>query len=230
MGHARLVPPDARVQLAVPERQGGTRRAWAHLFRQFSFPAGSAAMSLPRRPARSRGRRTRYSSRTPTAWCSTTLTCSWRAWSAMAKRRPARWHRLALQQVPQPGQRWRGAADPHLNGYKIANPTMLARIRHEELEALLHGYGYTAVFRRGRRSARDAPADGRDAGRRDRGDPRIQQGAREVRPTAATLADDRAAHPEGMDRPERVDGTPGRGYVPGPPGSDRRRRGETPRT
>jgi xylulose-5-phosphate/fructose-6-phosphate phosphoketolase len=31
----------------------------------------------------------------------------------------------------------------HLNGYKINNPTVLARISHEELEALFVGYGYT---------------------------------------------------------------------------------------
>ena len=31
----------------------------------------------------------------------------------------------------------------HMNGYKIANPTMPARIPHEELESLLRGYGYT---------------------------------------------------------------------------------------
>jgi xylulose-5-phosphate/fructose-6-phosphate phosphoketolase len=31
----------------------------------------------------------------------------------------------------------------HLNGYKIANPTVLARISHEELDQLLRGYGYT---------------------------------------------------------------------------------------
>jgi xylulose-5-phosphate/fructose-6-phosphate phosphoketolase len=30
----------------------------------------------------------------------------------------------------------------HLNGYKIANPTVLARIPHEELDALLRGYGF----------------------------------------------------------------------------------------
>ncbi|KMS90574.1 phosphoketolase family protein [Prauserella rugosa] len=30
----------------------------------------------------------------------------------------------------------------HLNGYKIANPTLLARIPHDELDALLRGYGY----------------------------------------------------------------------------------------
>jgi xylulose-5-phosphate/fructose-6-phosphate phosphoketolase len=34
----------------------------------------------------------------------------------------------------------------HLNGYKIANPTLLARIEHEELEQLLRGYGWTPYF------------------------------------------------------------------------------------
>jgi xylulose-5-phosphate/fructose-6-phosphate phosphoketolase len=34
----------------------------------------------------------------------------------------------------------------HLNGYKINNPTLLARISHEELEALLRGYGWTPYF------------------------------------------------------------------------------------
>src|SRR5829696_4598058 len=34
----------------------------------------------------------------------------------------------------------------HLNGYKIANPTVLARISHDELRALFEGYGYRPVF------------------------------------------------------------------------------------
>ncbi len=34
----------------------------------------------------------------------------------------------------------------HLNGYKIANPTVLARISHEELESLFVGYGYQPYF------------------------------------------------------------------------------------
>jgi xylulose-5-phosphate/fructose-6-phosphate phosphoketolase len=34
----------------------------------------------------------------------------------------------------------------HLNGYKIANPTVLARISHEELEELFRGYGYKPFF------------------------------------------------------------------------------------
>ncbi len=34
----------------------------------------------------------------------------------------------------------------HLNGYKIANPTVLARIPHAELESLFVGYGYRPYF------------------------------------------------------------------------------------
>jgi xylulose-5-phosphate/fructose-6-phosphate phosphoketolase len=34
----------------------------------------------------------------------------------------------------------------HLNGYKIANPTVLARISREELDSLLRGYGYLPHF------------------------------------------------------------------------------------
>src|SRR5690606_25689225 len=34
----------------------------------------------------------------------------------------------------------------HLNGYKINNPTVLARISHDELENLFRGYGWTPFF------------------------------------------------------------------------------------
>jgi len=34
----------------------------------------------------------------------------------------------------------------HLNGYKIANPTVLSRISHDELEKLFIGYGYKPYF------------------------------------------------------------------------------------
>ena len=45
-----------------------------------------------------------------------------------------------------------GAVIPilHLNGYKIANPTVLARIPREELVELLRGYGYRPYFVEGR--------------------------------------------------------------------------------
>jgi xylulose-5-phosphate/fructose-6-phosphate phosphoketolase len=42
----------------------------------------------------------------------------------------------------------------NLNGYKINNPTLLARITHEELEDLFKGYGYTPFFVEGS----DAPS------------------------------------------------------------------------
>jgi xylulose-5-phosphate/fructose-6-phosphate phosphoketolase len=34
----------------------------------------------------------------------------------------------------------------HLNGYKIANPTVLARIPEDELDALMRGYGWDPIF------------------------------------------------------------------------------------
>lgn len=42
----------------------------------------------------------------------------------------------------------------HLNGYKIANPTVLARIPAEELDSLMRGYGYIPITVAG-----DDPAD-----------------------------------------------------------------------
>ncbi len=42
----------------------------------------------------------------------------------------------------------------HLNGYKIANPTVLARIPEDELASLMRGYGYSPRFVTG-----DEPAD-----------------------------------------------------------------------
>jgi xylulose-5-phosphate/fructose-6-phosphate phosphoketolase len=41
----------------------------------------------------------------------------------------------------------------HLNGYKIANPTVLARISPEELDQLLRGYGWTPYYVEGHEPA-----------------------------------------------------------------------------
>ena len=65
----------------------------------------------------------------------------------MAKRKPVRWPPAwHSNKFLNPGTD--GAVLPilHLNGYKIANPTMLARIPHEELEQLLRGYGWKPYF------------------------------------------------------------------------------------
>ena len=49
----------------------------------------------------------------------------------------------------------------HLNGWKIANPTVLARIPEPELADLLRGYGYYPVFGARSRPGRDASGTGR---------------------------------------------------------------------
>ena len=41
----------------------------------------------------------------------------------------------------------------HLNGYKISNPTILARIPRDELELLLRGYGWAPIFVEGHEPA-----------------------------------------------------------------------------
>ena len=91
----------------------------------------------------------------------------------------------------------------HLNGYKIANPTVLARISHEELDALMRGYGYTPHFVEG-----DDPAKMHQllAHTLDLviGEIKaIQADARKNGFTrAAPVAHDRLPQSQGLDRPE----------------------------
>ncbi len=84
----------------------------------------------------------------PLERCSTIPTSSSPAVSAMVKPKPGPlatgWHsNKFLNPITD------GAVLPilHLNGYKIANPTLLARIPREELEQLLHGYVVAAILR-----------------------------------------------------------------------------------
>ena len=53
---------------------------------------------------------------------------------------------LALKQVPGRGARRGGPAGAHSTATRSPNPTVLARIGHEELRALLTGYGYAPRF------------------------------------------------------------------------------------
>ncbi len=91
----------------------------------------------------------------------------------------------------------------HLNGYKIANPTVLARISQEELESLFSGYGYHPYFVEGdepiaMHEAMAATLDAVCAEIRDDSGRRAPQ----RRHSTAALADDRPAHAEGLDRSE----------------------------
>ncbi len=77
----------------------------------------------------------------------------------------------------------------HLNGYKIANPTVLARIPAEELDSLLYGYGYRPITVAG-----DDPAD--------------------VHQQLAAAFDDAFDQIAAIQRAARLDGEPGRPLWP----------------
>jgi xylulose-5-phosphate/fructose-6-phosphate phosphoketolase len=102
-----------------------------------------------------------------------------------------------------------GAVFPilHLNGYKISNPTILARITHEELDQLLRGYGWDPIYVEGHEHAamHQAMAAALDSGmERIR---EIQADARErghaERPRWPMIV---LASPKGWTGPVEVDG------------------------
>ena len=100
----------------------------------------------------------------------------------------------------------------HLNGYKIAGPTVLARIPHAELEALLCGYGYAPLFVAGDDPAvmHQLMAAALDTAIAEI--QRIQSDAHQRIHAACALAPDRAAlSPKGWTGPQEVDGLPSAG-------------------
>ncbi|HAN56896.1 MAG TPA: phosphoketolase, partial [Betaproteobacteria bacterium] len=95
----------------------------------------------------------------------------------------------------------------HLNGYKIANPTVLARITDEELEQLLRGYGWSPIFVEGDDPAlmHEAMAEALDCAIEQIKD--IQQDARDrkntTRPRWPMIV---LVSPKGWTGPKVVDG------------------------
>ena len=131
---------------------------------------------------------------------------------------------LALEQVPRPGARRRGAADPAPQRLQDRQPDGARPDPARRARRAARGLRLRAVLRRGRRSRRchqqmAATLDAR--ARRDRDDP-ARAPARTARDRAAALADDRAPHAEGLDRPEGGRRPAGRGHVARPPGAARR--------
>jgi xylulose-5-phosphate/fructose-6-phosphate phosphoketolase len=100
----------------------------------------------------------------------------------------------------------------HLNGYKIANPTILARISREELDQLLRGYGWSPYYVEGHEPAlmHEAMAATLDAVIGEIR--RIQKSAREHgdahRPRWPMIV---FISPKGWTGPKMVDGLPNEG-------------------
>ncbi len=100
----------------------------------------------------------------------------------------------------------------HLNGYKIANPTLLARIPRAELSQLLQGYGWTPYFVEGHdpSAMHEAMAATLDAA--------VEQ-IRTIQSTARSAAESTRpawpmivlASPKGWTGPKFVDGVPNEG-------------------
>ncbi|HKD96855.1 MAG TPA: phosphoketolase family protein, partial [Micromonosporaceae bacterium] len=119
-------------------------RGMGRLFKQFSFPGGVPSHVAPETPGSiNEGGELGYSlSHAYGAALDNpdlVVACVIGDGEAETAALAASWHANKL--LDPVGD---GAVLPilHLNGYKIANPTILARIGDEELAALLHGYGY----------------------------------------------------------------------------------------
>ena len=118
----------------------------------------------------------------------------------------------------------------HLNGYKIANPTVPARIPRDELESLLRGYGHEVFTSRATTRWTCTRRWSRRWTRRTTGSGRSSGGPRGRRPRSPTLADDPAGHAEGLDRPGRSSTASGRGHLARPPGARSPQPGRTTST
>ena len=128
----------------IPQSAAGMQR----LFKQFSFPGGIPSHVAPETPGSiHEGGELGYalSHAYGAAFDNPDLIVTCVVGDGEAETGPmaAAWHSNKFLNPAQDG-----AVLPilHLNGYKIANPTVLARIPHDELESLFIGYGYRPYF------------------------------------------------------------------------------------
>jgi len=123
-------------------------RGMKHLFRQFSFPGGIGSHATPEIPGSiHEGGELGYalSHAFGAVFDNPDLIAACVVGDGEAETGPlaTAWHSNKFLNPAQDG-----AVLPilHLNGYKIANPTILARISRDELNQLFHGYGYQPYF------------------------------------------------------------------------------------
>ena len=111
----------------------------------------------------------------------------------------------------------------HLNGYKIANPTVLGRLKRRRVDFALPRLRAQTLFRGGTRPGSDAPAYGRDSRHRDRRGPGDSKGRAKPRILApSALADDRPAHTQRLDGSKSGGREASGGNVARAPSPDRR--------
>ncbi|MET3948334.1 xylulose-5-phosphate/fructose-6-phosphate phosphoketolase [Arthrobacter sp. UYCu512] len=130
--------PDISLDLAGMKR----------LFRQFSFPGGIPSHVAPETPGSiHEGGELGYalSHAYGAAFDNPDLIVAAVIGDGEAETGPlaASWH---SNKFVNPGRDGTVLPILHLNGYKIANPTVLDRISHEELDSLLRGYGHTPYY------------------------------------------------------------------------------------
>ncbi len=123
-------------------------RGMARLFKQFSFPGGIPSHAAPETPGSiNEGGELGYSLSHAYGVAfdnpDTVVVCTIGDGEAETGPLAASWHSNKFVDPVRDG-----AVLPilHLNGFKIANPTVLARIGDDELAALMTGYGYEPFF------------------------------------------------------------------------------------
>jgi xylulose-5-phosphate/fructose-6-phosphate phosphoketolase len=134
----------SEIYSSISEDAGGLRQ----LFKQFSFPGGIGSHCTPETPGSiHEGGELGYSVSHAygAAFDNPDLIVTVMVGDGESETGPlaTAWHSNKFLNPARDG-----AVLPvlHLNGYKIANPTILARIPHQELEFLFRGYGYEPYF------------------------------------------------------------------------------------
>ena len=120
----------------------------------------------------------------------------------------------------------------HLNGFKIANPTIFSRMSHEEVESFFRGCGWEPRFVEG---DEPMPMHQQMAAALDWAIREIKRIQRAAPARAAMPARPRwpmivLRTPKGWTGPKEVDGTAGGGLLAGPPGAHLHGRRHRPST
>ena len=210
----------------IPQSAEGMK----HLFKQFSFPGGIPSHVAPETPGSiHEGGELGYSIAHAygAAFDNPDLLVCCVVGDGEAETGPlaASWHSNKFLNPVRDG-----AVLPilHLNGYKIANPTVLGRLSDEELTLLFSGYGHKPYFVEGHEPEAMHQLMAATLDTVIAEVQAIQEDARSARFFASpAVADDCHAHTERLDGPKSGGREAGGGNVARAPSPDRRCSGQT---